>query len=109
MHYHLTPISIEFALSLLIPNRGSSVAEQTLTLKHILCKLNMLPERVKKDVSIGTLKYMQFLKSRMSRVPLQFILDELTATELEALQSLVEYASELLKQQELEKSTILSK
>lgn len=99
----------ELVLSLLIPTVASSVEEQILTLKHTLCKHTGLPTWAKRDASLGTLKYMQSLESQKRHGLMQSILDGLTETELEELQSLVEYANELLKSLEYRKSTTLSK
>ncbi len=99
----------ELVLSLLIPEVASSVEAQILTLKHTLFKLSGLPKWAKQDVSLGTLKYMHSLESQKIHGLMQSILDGLTETELEQLQDLVEYANELSKSLEFEKSTIHSK
>lgn len=99
----------ELVLSLLIPTVASSVEGQILTLKHTLFKLSGLPKWAKEDVSLGTLKYMHSLESQKIHGLMQSILDGLTETELEQLQNLVEYAKELSKSLEYEKSTTHSK
>lgn len=101
--------SIEWLLSFVIPEVMSSPEEQIATLKRTLCKLNMLTEEMRLTVSSGMLKYMRYLDSPEKAHLKEYILGELTETELEGLLSLVESASEQLKKQESEKSATLRK
>lgn len=101
--------SIEWLQLFVIPEEMSYPEAQIATLKHTLCKLNMLTEEMRLTVSSGMLKYMRYLDSPEKARLKEYILGELTETELEGLLSLVEYASEQLKKQESKKSAILRK
>lgn len=103
--------SIEWLLLFVIPEVTSSPEEQIVTLKRTLSKLDMLPVEgsMKQIVSSAMLKYMQYLDSPEKAHLKEYILGELTETELEGLLSLVESASEQLRKQESEKSAILRK
>ena len=102
--------SIEWLLSFVIPEVMSSPEEQIATLKRTLSKLSLpLGQELTKVVSSGMLKYMRYLDSPEKAHLKEYILGELTETELEGLLSLVESASEQLKKQESEKSAILRK
>lgn len=96
--------SIGWLQLFVIPEVMSSPEAQIATLKHTLCRLNMLTEEMKLIVSSGMLKYMRYLDSPEKAHLKEYILGELTETELEGLLSLVESASEQLKKQESEKS-----
>ena len=102
--------SIEWLLSFVIPEVMSSPEEQIATLKHTLSKLSTPPgPEAMRAVSSDMLKYMRYLDSPEKAHLKEYILGELTETELEGLLSLVESASEQLKKQESEKSATRSK
>lgn len=101
--------SIEWLLLFVIPEVTSSPEEQIVTLKRTLSKLGTLNEGTKLAVSSDMLKYMRYLDSPEKAHLKEYILGELTETELEGLLSLVESASEQLRKQESEKSATLRK